>query len=88
MLVTAHFYTNKTVVLNTGAHSFITRESNINYGSADFIPLSRLNSRLASGNAVLHEDMSPALLRRVRDGLLASSRIRNDLKDYCRELFD
>lgn len=82
MLVTARSYTDKTVVLNPGAHPFITRESNVAYGMAGFVPLSRLEARLSSGSAKLKADMSPMLLKQVRDGLLASTRTTNDVKAY------
>lgn len=87
MLVTARSYTDKTVVLGSGAHPFITRESNVSYGMADFVPLSRLEARLSSGSAKMKADMSPRLLKQVRDGLFASSRTPHDVKDYCAEIF-
>jgi hypothetical protein len=87
MLVTEKDHTDKTVSLSAGAHPFITRDSNVNYGSADFIPLSKLEKRLASGDAKLNADMSPKLLKKVRQGLLDSSRTVRYIKDYCRDGF-
>lgn len=87
MLVTARRHTDKTIVLNHGVHPFVTHESNVAFGSADFIPLSRLQSRLKSGSAVMKSDMSQELLRDVRAALLASTRTPRYIKDYCREVF-
>lgn len=87
MLVTARSYTDKTVELHPGSHPFVVRESNVNYSSADFVPVSRLNSRLASGDAILQPDMAPNLLKKVRKGLLASTRTPNYVKDYCKGIF-
>lgn len=87
MLVTARSHTDKTVVLNPGAHPFIVDESNVAYGSANFVPSSRLSDRIGSGNAKLKADMSPKLLKKVRDGLMASSRTARYLKDYCKDIF-
>lgn len=87
MLVTARSYTDKTVVLQPGVHPFVVVDSNVNYSSANLVPLSRLNSRVASGKAVLYSDMSPDLLRKVRKGLLASTRTPNYVKDYCKGIF-
>lgn len=87
MLVTARPHTDKTVVLPPGAHPFIAHESNVNYGSADFVPLSRITARLASGAAKLQPDMSPKLLKKVRRGLLYSPRTPNYIKDYCKQIF-
>jgi hypothetical protein len=87
MLVTSRPHTDKTVVLRPGDHPFIRHESNVAYGSADFIPLSRLQSRLRSGSAKMRSDMSTELLKAVRDGLIASSRTPRYIKDYCKEKF-
>lgn len=87
MLVTARNHTDKTVALGPGAHPFITRDSNVAYGNASFAPLSRLEAKLSSGSAKIKADMSSKLLKQVREGLLASTRTPNDVKNYCAEIF-
>lgn len=87
MMVSAKPHTDDTVVIVAGDHPFVQWESNVDYGSARFVPVSKLASASAQGRLRLQQDMSPGLLARVRAGLLASSRTIHEIKDRCRPLF-
>lgn len=86
-VVTARPHTDKTVVLGAGDHPFIRHESNVDYGSATFLVVSKLQSALEAGRCHPEPDMSPDLLERVRRGLLASPRTIHAIAEYCREVF-
>lgn len=87
MLVTATQNTDKTVALAPGDHPFIKRESNVSYGSAQFFTAEILDANIQAGLAKQMPDMSPVLLKKVRDGLLNSSRTAHYMTDYCRPIF-
>lgn len=87
MLRTVRSYTDPTVILQPGDHPFVSHPSAVHYSSACWFPLHRLARAIAVGECHLKADMSPALLRRVRDGLLASPFTVEVLKQFCRERF-
>ena len=86
-LVTERGHTERTVRLDVGDHEFIKHASNVDFGSAKFVPAAKLNAGLAGRRAVLSADMSASLLDRVRDGLIASSHTANDIVSYCKNLW-
>lgn len=87
MVTTRRDHSDPTVILQPGDHPFIRHASSVEYGVAKLAPRSKLEAGMARGRATLHEDVKPALLGRVRSGLLASSRTSHELKDYCRVCF-
>ena len=87
MLRTVRSYTDPTVILQPGDHPFVSHPSAVHYSSACWFPMHRLARAIAVGECHLKADMSPALLRRVRDGLLASPFPVEVLKQFCRERF-
>lgn len=87
MLVSLKPHTDRTLVLDQGDHPFVDHPSSVDFGTARYFPAAKLEAALASGRANLHSDMSPALLERVRTGLLASARTPNEIADYCRAKF-
>lgn len=87
MLVTVKEHTDRTVHLDVGDHPFIRHASAVDFGTAKYAPAAKLEDALSSGRATLSEDMSAALLARVRAGLLVSGRTPNDVAGYCRALF-
>jgi hypothetical protein len=84
MLVTSRPHTDKTIALVPGDHPFVQHESNIDYGSARFVPAQKLSQALVAGSAELRADMAPALLHEALCGLITSSRTANYILDYCR----
>lgn len=87
MMVSAQPHTDNTVVIVVGDHPWVEWESNVDYGTARFVPVSKLEAAVAQGRLRLKEDMSAELLGRVRAGLLVSSRTIHAIKDQCRSLF-
>lgn len=87
MIVTARDHTEKTVTLVAGDHPFIRHDTNVNYGSAVFVPSAKLETALAQGSGKLQPDFSKTALATIRDGLLASSYAPRQVSDYCRVLF-
>jgi len=86
-VVTTRSHTDKTVVLATGCHPFIKRESNVEYGAARIDPVHTLEGAIHAGHCKLDQDMSKSLLAIVRNGLLASPRTIHYVADYCRARF-
>lgn len=86
-VVTTRPHTDKTVVLAPGDHLFIRHESSVDYGSATFLVVRKLESAFKTGRCHLQPDMSASLLGRVRQGLFASSRTTHAIVRYCREAF-
>ena len=84
-LVTERAHTDRTTCLDVGDHPFVRHASNVDYGTATFAPASKLTRKLEDGVASLDADMSAALLQRVRDGLLLSSRTPNDVAAHVSE---
>ena len=87
VVVTERGHTDKTCILDVGDHPFIRHRSSVDYGSAKFVPLSRLETHITSGVATQAEDIAPEVLGRVRAGLLQSSRTIHAIADYCRVTF-
>lgn len=83
MVVTAKAHTDKTVLLQPGEHSFVRRESSVDYSTANLVSVGKLAGALAATKLRPYPDMSKALLKRVREGLLESSRTINDIAEYC-----
>lgn len=86
-LVTERGHTERTVRLDVGDHEFIKHASNVDFGSAKFVPAAKLNAGLARSQAVLSADMSISLLDSVRNGLIASSHTANDIVSHCKDLW-
>jgi hypothetical protein len=86
-LVTERDHTDHTVRLDVGHHPFIRHPTNVDYGTATFAPSAALEAGITAGGAEIHADLSNGLLRRVRTGLLVSSRTPNVIKDHCRPSF-
>ena len=87
MVVSAQPHTDKTVVLGVGDHPWIRHESNVDFGSARFIPTSKLEAAQRGNRLILQAEMSDQLLSRVRNGLVLSSRTIHEVKDYCSKRF-
>jgi hypothetical protein len=81
-VVSEKSFTDKTVTLNVGDHPFIRWPSNVDYGWSRFVPAKRLL------RGTPQEELSDAILARVRAGLLASSHTANELVSYCRPIFE
>jgi len=83
-LVTSRPYTDKTLSVNVGDHSFIQHESNIDCGSALLLRADKLNEMLNSGEMSLGADMSTRLLEQARNAVLVSSKTIHFVTKYCR----
>lgn len=86
-LRTAREYTDTTVVLQAGDHSFVRHASSVDFSTAARFTSKDISKLLNSGRCHLRDDMSEDLLARVREGLLRSPFTRRDIKVYCEERF-
>ena len=86
-LVTERAHTERTVRLDSGDHEFIRHASNVDFGSAKFVPSAKPSAGLARDQAVLSADMSASLLDKVRNGLIASTHTANDIVSYCKNMW-
>lgn len=88
MLVSERAHTERTVRLAVGDHPFVRHDSAVDFGTARYAPAAKLDAALARNAASLDADLSAALLKRVRAGLLASSHTPHDVVSHCRPLFE
>lgn len=84
MLVTERTHTDRTCTLDVGDHPFVRHRSSVDYGTARFAPVRKLEEAVARTRASFDVDMTDELLRRVREGLLLSGRTPNDVTDHVR----
>jgi hypothetical protein len=87
MLRTARSFTDNTTVLEPGDHPFIRHKSAVQYSTARFFRVGRIDKALGEGRCHLLDDMSGDLLRLVRDGLLRSPYTVHAIRDYCKKQF-
>ena len=88
MLRTATKFTDTTVTLNVGDHSFVKHESSVHYSTAQYFSVPALLAAMKSGRCHLRDTMTPALLRRLRQGLLSSPFTVNAVKTACETVFN
>src|SRR5688572_9311767 len=74
MLVSEKPHTDKTVRLRPGVHAFVQGDSNVDFGTAQLKHADIIEGWLTGGHGKLYADASAALVRQIREGLLASSR--------------
>lgn len=66
-------HSDKTVVIQPGEHPFVDRPTVVFYADARFASLAHLDAAIQQGIATRHDPLTPALLKRVQAGLLAST---------------
>jgi hypothetical protein len=73
--------------LNVGDHDFIQHPSAIFYTDAREVDLALLDQMFAAGTAAVtcrqHKPCSAALLKKIRDGLIVSPNVSDDMKALC-----
>ena len=87
MLVTSKSYTDPTVILRPGDHSFITVDTSVHYSTARHRRVTRITAAIARKRCDLRESLSRELLEYVQRGLLASPFTVNTFRDHCLPLF-
>ncbi len=65
-------HSDTTVVIQPGEHRFVDRPTVVFYSDARFAKLAAIESAVIQGIANRHDPLTPALLKRVQDGLLMS----------------
>jgi hypothetical protein len=83
MLRSVKRYTDPTLVLHAGDHPFVRHDSSVHYSTARQIGLGALRRALEGGQAHLRDDCSPALLERIRGGLIESPFTVHAIREYC-----
>jgi hypothetical protein len=66
-------HSDRTVVIQPGEHRFVDRRTVVFYADARFAKLTLLDAAVNHGIAIQHDPLTPALLKRVQAGLLAST---------------
>jgi hypothetical protein len=84
-VMTRRHFSDATVVLNPGDHPWIRRESTVQFDTARFCAVRRLERAVQTNAGHWQADMSASLLARVCAGLIASSRTIHAVKDYFRD---
>lgn len=87
MVRTAKSKTDPTLILDVGAHPFITQPTCVDYSTAKLVSISIFEEGISNDVIEVREDMSPELLEIVQQSLLASPRTKNYVIDYCRDKF-
>jgi hypothetical protein len=77
-------HSDTTVVLKPGDHPYIRHDSVIFYADARLADVRNIQAGIDKGWFQECAACSPALLKRIREGLLASKFTRNKIKDFCR----
>lgn len=75
-------FSDCTVELSDGDHPFISHASVVDYGSATYWTVRRLEEWLANQRAHLRQDVTGKLLARLLRGLCASSYTPNEIREY------
>jgi hypothetical protein len=75
---------DQTVILGKAEHPFLKWETCVSYAQAEIIGADALQERLDRGSAKMHRDATPAVLRLVFDGLLASDFTKNRVREFVR----
>src|SRR5688572_21180620 len=80
-------FTDDTVVLDVGDHPFIKHPSSVHYSSAAIFRVEQITRAAKHNHCHLQPDMSPALLKQVRAGLLTSQFTVKAVSAYCATRF-
>ena len=89
-ITTRQVTSETTVTLNVGDHPFIKHESVVNYANAAHMNLRDVEAVMRGQHGFLsivceqRDSCSAELLRRIQEGLLASSLVKRRIKEYCR----
>lgn len=86
-LTTLRHNSDMTVTLDRGDHRFIKHQTVVNYASARFVEVIKLQEAIKVGLSTFDEDCSDILLEQVQFGILESPFTPNNIKKYCRECF-
>jgi len=83
-VTTLRQHSDTTVVLKPGDHPYIQHDSVIFYADARLADVRNIQAGIDGGWFRQYDACSPALLKRIQEGLLASKFTRNKIKDFCR----
>lgn len=86
-VTTRHSLSETTVILENGDHPFVKHSSVINYTDAQLIDLKAVETAIEKQpkNYVCksHEACSPALLKKIQDGMRKTKSARKHIKQLC-----
>ena len=85
-VVTAHWKSERLVVLGHGDHPFIKHESVVAYHFSKIRTIDDIEELLVRGMARKREPLAPALLKRIQVGLLDSDFTPNQVRSFFREV--
>ena len=90
-VTTRQSYSDTTLVLQVGDHSFITHESVINYSDAREMPIPLVEQALQTRTSRFvcepRDPCSASLLNRIQKGLITSKQTPKDIKARCKKLW-
>ena len=82
-VVTRHPYSDASCVLQAVEHEFLTHESCIDYSFARKCSKAALDEQIALGNYTMKETVSPMVMKRVLEGLIASDETAPWVLEFC-----
>lgn len=88
MLVTHKAHSDDTVILVVGDHPFITRNTSVNYSTAQFRLVRLIIAEMHRHRCHLREDLAADQLKRVQQGLIDSPRTVNHVRDRFQSWLD
>ncbi len=84
-LTTRRGVSDTTVVLDRGDHPFISHATVVNYSDARLVPAEKVTKAVELFER--QEDFEAEVLERIQQGIYASDRTPNRIKEYCRDHF-
>lgn len=66
-------------------HPFLKWDTCISYALAEIVTAQKLQTYLEQGRARMHAPATPAVLRLILDGFLASDFTKNRVRDFVRQ---
>lgn len=86
-LTTKRETSDLTVVLDRGDHPFIKHPTVVNYSDARFVEVSLLEQAVNRRYFRQHSPFTPAVLKKIQQGLLKSPFTPLKIKHYCKSKF-
>lgn len=87
MVRTATEYTDPTLVLEPVEHSFIDRDTCVDFASTELYDVSLLERGIETGVIQVLDDASDELLAKIRVSLFESENVKQYILDYCSDKF-
>ena len=76
-------HSDRTTILQTTDHPYISKETVVNYSDATIAPLVKLETAIDGGLGSTNKPVSPDLLKRIREGIFNSPLTKIKVKNFA-----